>query len=142
MTLIITNGDIVADTLKSAGLAHTIMPWRDTLIDGPVPLTSDLRTLDEIRAAFLSEAFAVPLHEIEEEFAHRRMQLESIDPEQSIELWFEHDLYDQLQLFQTLDALNRSEVVGDVKLVQANDYLGHHAPDSICLLYTSPSPRD
>ena len=131
MTLIITNGDIVADTLKTAGIATTIVPWRDTLVDGPVPLTSDLATLDEIRAAFLSDAFAVPLHEIEEEFAARREQLEAITPGQPVELWFEHDLYDQLQLFQTLDALNRRGAVTNVHLVQANDYLGRHAAETI-----------
>ncbi|WP_137392066.1 DUF1835 domain-containing protein [Rhodoligotrophos defluvii] len=131
MTLIITNGDMVADTLKTAGLSTTIVPWRDTLVDGPVPLTSDLATLDEIRAAFLSEAFAVPRHEIEDEFAARRQQIDAITPGQPVELWFEHDLYDQLQLFQTLDALNRNGAVTNVHLVQANDYLGRHAPDSI-----------
>ena len=49
-----------------------------------------------------------------------------------IELWFEHDLLDQLQLIQILDFFADEGVAsGKLHLVQADDYLGVQPPDKI-----------
>jgi len=49
-----------------------------------------------------------------------------------IVLWFEHDLYDQLQLIELLDELrNRQEA----SLIQASYYLGAMTPDQLAALW-------
>ena len=49
-----------------------------------------------------------------------------------IELWFEHDLLDQLQLIQILDFFTDEGVAsGKLHLFQADDYLGVQPPDKI-----------
>ena len=45
--------------------------------------------------------------------------------------WFEHDLYDQLQLLQLLDFFQREAAAPPIYLVQADDYLGLQTPDDI-----------
>ena len=49
----------------------------------------------------------------------------------SIELWFEHDLYDQLQLIQILAFFAEQQRVDGLTLVQADDFLGAQRPDTI-----------
>jgi hypothetical protein len=65
------------------------------------------------------------------EFAERDAALRNHAAFDAIELWFEHDLYDQLQLVQilaTLADLGRAE---RVTLVQADDFLGAQSADTI-----------
>lgn len=50
-------------------------------------------------------------------------------------LWFEHDLYDQLQLLQTLTALEELDLEpGRVSVVQTDHYLAGMTVDEICPL--------
>ena len=53
--LIITNGDSAGEMLRKAIPNTEVMPWRDVLHDGPVPLTRDDEELAEIRADFLAD---------------------------------------------------------------------------------------
>jgi DNA-binding transcriptional MerR regulator len=50
-------------------------------------------------------------------------------------LWFEHDLYDQLQLLQVLAGAQ-----GDVELIQAADHLGPLGPDELEALWSTREP--
>ena len=50
-------------------------------------------------------------------------------------LWFEHDLYDQLQLLQVLDLARTN-----VSLIQASEYLGPMSPESIADLWGTRTP--
>jgi hypothetical protein len=85
MNLSITNGDVMAALLEQLGVPS--LPWRDALHEGPVlPFRSD------VRAKWMG---ASP-----EEFALRDQDVELHDG--SFTLWFEDDLYDQLQLAEIL----------------------------------------
>jgi hypothetical protein len=35
----VTNGDSAAGTLRATGVVQRIIPWRDALHDGPVPVS-------------------------------------------------------------------------------------------------------
>src|SRR5215475_11934530 len=104
--LIVTNGDSTAEALRAAGMAAEILPWRDMLHDGPVPQGLSLEALSEVRARYLAEAFAIGHAEVGSEFAARDATIRNHAKFDRIELWFEHDLYDQLQLIQVLDVLS------------------------------------
>ena len=128
--LIITNGDHAAELLRAAGRTATILPWRDILHEGPI-VAGPLEVCSHQRAVFLAERFGVAETEIAADFADRDATLRKHRDFDRIELWFEHDLYDQLQLLQVLAAFAAEERSEGVVLVQADDFLGGQSPDTI-----------
>jgi hypothetical protein len=99
----LTNGDITADLLAQIGV--DAMPWRDALHEGPV--LPDGRAQ---RAAFLGTD--------EAELITRDDALASHTGD--FELWFEADLYDQLQIVQIVSRLRGR----DVALRQVGEHVG------------------
>lgn len=107
--------------LKRAGIRHKAVSWDDVLHDGPVPAT-DPSALRKIRAEYLStlgpEGEGSDSGEIEVRLAARDTLVDGwAGP---ITLWFEHDLYDQLQLVQILDRLYERP---DVFVIQQDDFI-------------------
>lgn len=130
-TLIITNGDSAADLLKESGYQGKILPWRDVLHDGPVPQTEDLSDLSDIRTDFLTQQTDMDGDKIRAGFRERDDIMQNCGDFSAIELWFEHDLYDQLQLIQILDFFAKNTEHPELSLVQADDYLGMQMPERI-----------
>jgi hypothetical protein len=97
----VTNGD--ATDLPGTGLARRILYWRDVLHEGPVPAVGP-EELRRARAAFLTEANADDRGEAASMFADRDRTLEANRDGEYV-LWFEADLYDQLQIIQILARL-------------------------------------
>ncbi len=129
--LILTNGDNAVGLLEEAGVNADIVPWADTLHTGPVPIANTEDALLEIRAAHLADG---KIHTIESVLSDLRTRNRFLDLHQSyesIELWFEHDLYDQLQLVQILDMLHSRNREENIVLVQAPSYLGMQTADTI-----------
>lgn len=105
-TLIVTNGSAAVDAIARVRPDDRFLPWDDVLHDGPVPSELPLNHLSAIRARFVSECGSGPYDEIREHFNRRDHLLISARAEfDEIVLWFEHDLYDQLQLIQILAEL-------------------------------------
>ena len=105
--LIITNGDSAADSMRQAGFQEEILCWKDVLHDGPVPGSDSWEDLADTRCRYLSGAFGESPEEVRKDFDRRDRILESLETYEKVSLCFEHDLYDQLQLCQILDYLNR-----------------------------------
>ena len=99
----ITNGDSAAGTLSEAGIEGKIIPWRDVLHEGPVDASLPLEELSEQRARFIAGPGRGELPRIRKDFAERDRVIRRLDNIDEIVLWFEDDLYDQLQLIQLLD---------------------------------------
>ena len=98
-----------------------------------------LEQLSAERAAFVAEAFNVPRGEALSQFQARDAALHAAGRHDEIVLWFEHDLYDQLQLIQVLDAL--AELRGPpISLVCEEDYLGRMAPERAAELFALRNP--
>lgn len=121
--LIITNGDAAAVQIRAAGVEAEMLPWRDALHDGPVPSGLILEALSLVRAPFLASEFGQPLAEITARFATRDATARNHGQYDRVELWFEHDLYDQLQLIQLLDFFASERRSEGLFLAQSNDYL-------------------
>ena len=120
--LIITNGDQAADLLREAGIGDTILPWRDVLHEGPIPDADDT-IFAKIRAQTLADGQIITEAKVIEDFKNRQEILNNHQQYDTIELWFEHDLYDQLQILQILDTLGRLNRINNVTLVQSPAYL-------------------
>ena len=111
----VTNGDIVAERLSAADPARTVVAWRDVLHEGPVP-DVPAAELRRVRAAFLDAAeadLAAPGVALDE---HR---------DGAYVLWFEADLFDQLQLIQILARLHALAVAPErITLICIGEHLG------------------
>lgn len=103
-TLHVTNGDVAAGAI-AARLGVRPLPWRDVLHEGPVPAGSEEELL-EARVAFLTAQGWADADRARAELAGRDAALRAaVDHATCVVLWFEDDLYDQLQLLQVVDRL-------------------------------------
>lgn len=121
----ITNGDSVVGTFRQVRFPGSYLAWRDSLHDGPVPETATLSELSDVRARALA-GFGWGVYEnLRAGFAERDRVLELSDKHEEIVLWFEHDLYDQLQLLQLLDWFGGNHnSAGKLSLIQIDAYPG------------------
>jgi hypothetical protein len=102
----VSNGDCT--DLPGTGLASRVVYWRDSLHEGPVPAVGP-EELRQVRAAFLVGAKVDDRAEGSDMFAGRDRTLEANRDGEYV-LWFEADLYDQLQIIQILARLADLEV--------------------------------
>ncbi|MBX2806691.1 MAG: DUF1835 domain-containing protein [Hyphomicrobiales bacterium] len=140
-TLVITNGDTAAERMREARINDQILCWRDILHEGPVPQTDTLDELDEIRIDYLVyEGWGDP-DEIRQAFAERSAIMHNLKDYSDITLWFEHDLYDQLQLLQILDFLRQqTELHSRISLIQTGNFIGHETPSRLRMHLKLKSP--
>ena len=122
--LTITNGDSAAGTLSEAGIAGKIIPWRDVLHEGPVDSSLSLAAQSKQRSRFIAERGWAGLAQASGGFAERDRAVQKLDDVDEVVLWFEDDLYDQLQLIQLLDFFARTPAKGKkVSLVVVDGYI-------------------
>jgi hypothetical protein len=112
----VTNGTSVS--LPESGLGGEVLVWIDVLHEGPVPAGLDEAELARVRGRFLDSIWP---HETSfiEELQQRDTVLERSE---EVVLWFEHDLFDQLQLIQILDTLGSRNTAPS--LICIDRYLG------------------
>lgn len=137
----ITNGDSAVERLRAAGLEGELLPWRDVLHDGPVPEGRSFEELRELRVSFLAGRDWSSREALEKEFVERDGRLARFRDHDEVVLWFEHDLYDQLQLLQLLDWFSERPL-GRTRLTQvASDaYLGMMPADEMRRRYEMRTP--
>ena len=98
----LTNGDHAVGVLRAAELPGSYLPWRDVLHEGPVPAGMNLANLSRLRSEFIASCGWGKPAELSRQFLARDAALEASINEDEVVLWFESDLYDQLQLCQVL----------------------------------------
>jgi uncharacterized protein DUF1835 len=128
----VTNGESAASTLRGTSLEGVVLSWDDVLHVGPLAFEpAESRAL---RARFLAEhgwgeeSGIVALLERRDELVARA---------DAVALWFEHDLFDQLQLLQVLSQVSEDAAI---TLVQADEYLGSLEPAALERLWDSRRP--
>ena len=134
----ITNGDCAVRVLSRA-VGGEFLPWRDVLHEGPVQAGIPLPALSRRRAAFIAQAGWAPLDVVQDQFAERDATLEEAATHDEVVLWFEHDLYDQLQLAQLLDwfAMHPHP---QLSLACEAEYLGTMTPQRAATLFRQRRP--
>ena len=137
----VTNGDSAAERIRAAGIPGDILPWRDVLHEGPVPGKLGFAQLREVRAKFIAEGFTVPFEEVAAGLAERDAAIDASGDRDEVILWFEHDLYDQLQLIQVLHRYGtQGPDPRKLSLAVENEYLGMLSVDRIRALYARRTP--
>jgi hypothetical protein len=119
----VTNGDSTAGGLRAAGPAWRVLSWRDALHEGPVPDVPEAE-LRRRRAAVLGDADPAGPAALLRSLEARDATLARGRAGDYV-LWFEADLYDQLQLVQVLARLGGLGVPpARITLVCIGEHLG------------------
>lgn len=122
----VANGDCTTALIEKAGLPGTRSIWADALYDGPVPDVSDDQ-LVRVRAEFIAAGLDLAADEVEADLRKWRSIIDA-DRYSELVLWFEHDLFDQLNLIQLLSRTGRDRPVRKpVSLISINRHPNHPA---------------
>src|SRR6266545_394433 len=153
----VANGDCTTATIAAAGLPGTSSVWADVLHEGPVPGGLSDDELVRVRARYLSETSHGRSHEntvaeveLLADMARWRSALDDRSWDEVI-LWYEHDLFDQLNLIQLLSWLARdrsSRGERRVSLICIGSFpgrpdfkgLGELTPDELASLFETRQP--
>ena len=141
----ITNGDCAVEIMKKANISGVFLPWRDVLHEGPVPDNLSLEELSKVRAQFIIERGWGTPDMIIESFTQRDNELKSFKKYEKVILWFEHDLYDQLQIIQILDWFHHNHAAEvELSMICTDRYLGRLSPEEMKSLvkYEKPITED
>jgi hypothetical protein len=113
----ITNGESAGNTLRQTALGGAVLPWQDSLHEGPVPALPR-RELLRTRARFLADFGWGRQQALLSSLERRDGQLlEALRDGLQVVLWFEHDLYDQLQLLDVLALAHTEEAAPELIVV-------------------------
>jgi hypothetical protein len=117
----ISNGD--ATDVPGTGLARRVVYWRDILHEGPVPEAAPAE-LRRIRASYLVGYQGADEAEVTRQFTERD-QAVAAGRDGEYVLWFEADLYDQLQIAEILACLAGLGVpAGRITLICIGEHAG------------------
>jgi hypothetical protein len=129
----VTNGDSTVPGIEATGVGGDVIAWRDTLHEGPLPAGLDAAGMRAVRARFLAACGWGEAESIEAELRARDERLATaLRRDEVVVLWFEHDLYDQLQLLQVLDAVGAGD---EVEAILPDRFLGAMQVDELAALW-------
>lgn len=138
----VVNGAATARLLERAGLSGRVLEWADALYDGPVPDVADAELI-RIRARYHA-ADQAGVDASVAGFTRWRQAIADADAYDELVLWFDHDLFDQLNLIHVLSVLgDRHVLLKPVSLVSIDRHpslaefkgLGQLEPSALPALY-------
>lgn len=98
----ILNGDSTAHVFGQTGLPGEILIWREMLCEGWVPATPDFEAFWQQRGDFLTHHYAFDRDEYENRTVREFRRLHEFRHYDEITLWFEFDLFCQINLLYLL----------------------------------------
>lgn len=145
----VANGTCTTSLIAAAGLPGARSIWADPLYEGPVPGGLTDEELIEVRARYLAGADSVDSVEPVNDLRRWRHAIDDRGSYDELVLWFEHDLFDQLNLIQILTWI-RGRVPADrtVSLICIGSFpgrprfkgLGELSPSELALLFDARQP--
>jgi hypothetical protein len=115
----ICNGTSTESTLRQTSIPGEFFSVRDALISGPAPYGLDDNAWLRTRATYLSRSYGVEYAECERDLLRQSEMLSSFADHDEVVLWFEHDLFCQLNLLYLLNWFSNVEL-GNTKLTAVN----------------------
>ena len=113
----VTNGESAGNTLRQTAIGGAVLPWQDVLHEGPVPALPRQELL-RTRAGFLADCGWGRQQALMSSLERRdRQLLEALHDDVQVVLWFEHDLYDQLQLLDVLALAHTAQAAPELIVI-------------------------
>jgi hypothetical protein len=121
----VANGTSTTETISAAAIPGMRSIWADVLYEGPVPGGLSDGELLDVRARFLAGPDPGDVDPVND-LRRWRQAIEAHESYDELVLWFEHDLFDQLNLIQLLSWI-RTRVPANkvVSLVCIGSFPGH-----------------
>jgi hypothetical protein len=111
----IHNGDSSAGIAKKANIPGDHLAWREALVCGPAPAGLSADDFRILRAKHLAEDYDVDVDKCATELRTQEEKLGRFVDHEEVVLWFEHDLFCQVQMVYLLDWFSRHDL-GKTKL--------------------------
>jgi hypothetical protein len=121
----VANGTSTTGTIHAAGIPGSTSIWADPLHEGPVPgLLTDEQLLD-VRARHLAGG-GIDAADAIDELRRWREAIDNLASYDELVLWYEHDLFDQLNLIQLLSRIGQGSLrTRSVSLICIGAFPGH-----------------
>jgi hypothetical protein len=120
----VTNGDSLSSRIATAGIPGTRSVWCDILHEGPVPAGLSHEQLCATRARYLADVGYGAYEDLSTSFREAQGAIDRPSYDELV-LWFEHDLFDQLNLIQLLDRIADNPRQAKLSLVSIDGFPGH-----------------
>ena len=108
----ITNGDYLADQLKETSIDGEIIVCREALVSGPLQSDS-LEEFWKIRSEFILKDYNAPIKSYYRKVVSEFEKMINIPEDSEINLWFEDDMFCQVNLWFCISLLSENK---DVKI--------------------------
>jgi hypothetical protein len=106
----IHNGDSAAGTGRKSDIPGEHLAWREALVCGPAPGGLSAAEFRQVRAHHLADAYGANLEKTVRELEAQEETLARFSDHDEVVLWFEHDLFCQVQLIYLLDRFAQNEL--------------------------------
>jgi hypothetical protein len=145
----VANGTATTSLIEAAGIPGRRSVWADPLYEGPVPDALGDEQLIAVRARYLGDAYGIGTPRMETELGEWRRAIAERSASDELVLWYEHDLFDQLNLIQLLPWIREhvpaSSTVTLICIDRFPGYpdfmgLGELSPDEIATLLDARQP--
>lgn len=139
------NGEATARILERTKIKGQIFSFKDALISGPAPATKNRHEFRAVRAEHLSMSYGVKSSLCQKDLVQQDAVLESTKRQDEVVLWFEHDLFCQLNLLYLLDWFNQAKLKKTcINLINIGRFagrknfrgLGELTPDELASLFS------
>jgi hypothetical protein len=130
------NGDSTAITARRAIVAGRHLPFRETLITGPVQAGLSPHDWIEQRARFLADNYDQNLLRVRTELVDQEQTLDAARHDDEVVLWFEHDLFCLINFLYLLVRLSKAR---HLSMVWSSLPLGTMPEPDIASLFNSRS---
>src|SRR5882672_6230764 len=128
------NGDVAASLARRAGVPGRHVPFRESLVGGPVQPALPMHEWVEARALFLSEHHGEKLLRVRNELLEQELALDRAREEEEVVLWFEHDLFCLVHLLYLLTRLSKCR---RITLIWCPQPLGLQSEEDLFNLFQS-----
>ena len=106
----IHNGDSSAGTLRELGFPGEHTAFREALMEGPTPAGLSTDEWVEVRAWFLADGYGLEIEDCARDLRQQEAWLRKITAHEETILWFEHDLFCQINLIYLLDRFSKQRL--------------------------------
>lgn len=97
----ILNGDALAEQVLASGLSDPFISWREAMVEGPVSSES-AEHLFSVRASYLNQRYPDPDRTYQSHVLPEMERVMSLPVGTSVYLWFEDDLFCQVNMWSVL----------------------------------------